>query len=67
MVHPCGSGAFGYFECTKDVTALTVSPRFHCPSVCLNRNLIWRLLRSWPRTPSCGTRRRSSCRQTGRS
>ncbi|EGS21238.1 uncharacterized protein CTHT_0030860 [Thermochaetoides thermophila DSM 1495] len=23
MVHPCGSGAFGYFECTKDVTALT--------------------------------------------
>lgn len=25
MVHPCGSGAFGYFECTKDVTSLTVS------------------------------------------
>lgn len=24
MVHPCGSGAFGFFECTKDVTALTV-------------------------------------------
>jgi catalase len=24
MVHPSGSGAFGYFECTKDVTALTV-------------------------------------------
>jgi hypothetical protein len=24
-VHPSGSGAFGYFECTKDVTALTVS------------------------------------------
>lgn len=24
MVHPCGSGAFGYFECTKDVTSLTV-------------------------------------------
>jgi catalase len=24
MVHPCGSGAFGYFECTQDVTALTV-------------------------------------------
>jgi catalase len=23
MVHPCGSGAFGFFECTKDVTALT--------------------------------------------
>ncbi|RYP67681.1 hypothetical protein DL769_005695 [Monosporascus sp. CRB-8-3] len=23
MVHPCGSGAFGYFECTQDVTALT--------------------------------------------
>ncbi|KAK3306742.1 catalase-like domain-containing protein [Chaetomium strumarium] len=23
MVHPCGSGAFGYFECTKDVTNLT--------------------------------------------
>ncbi|MCJ1308514.1 hypothetical protein MMC25_002167 [Agyrium rufum] len=23
MVHPCGSGAFGYFECTKDVSALT--------------------------------------------
>lgn len=23
MVHPCGSGAFGYFECTKDVTSLT--------------------------------------------
>jgi catalase len=25
MVHPCGSGAFGYFECTQDVTELTVS------------------------------------------
>jgi catalase len=24
MVHPCGSGAFGYFECTKNVTSLTV-------------------------------------------
>jgi len=24
MVHPCGSGAFGYFECTKKVDALTV-------------------------------------------
>jgi len=23
MVHPCGSGAFGYFECTKDVTKYT--------------------------------------------
>jgi len=23
MVHPCGSGAFGYFECTKKVDALT--------------------------------------------
>jgi catalase len=23
MVHPCGSGAFGYFETTKDVTGLT--------------------------------------------
>ncbi|KAG8408134.1 hypothetical protein J3459_018148 [Metarhizium acridum] len=23
MVHPCGSGAFGYFECTQDVTGLT--------------------------------------------
>jgi len=23
MVHPCGSGAFGYFECTKEVTDLT--------------------------------------------
>ncbi|RYP13066.1 hypothetical protein DL767_010939 [Monosporascus sp. MG133] len=23
MVHPCGSGAFGYFECTQDVTDLT--------------------------------------------
>lgn len=23
MVHPCGSGAFGYFECTKDVSDLT--------------------------------------------
>ncbi|KAI1187996.1 catalase-like domain-containing protein [Nemania serpens] len=23
MVHPCGSGAFGYFECTEDVTDLT--------------------------------------------
>lgn len=23
MVHPCGSGAFGYFETTKDVTNLT--------------------------------------------
>ena len=24
MVHPCGSGAFGYFETTKDVSNLTV-------------------------------------------
>ncbi|KAL8792232.1 MAG: hypothetical protein Q9195_005188 [Heterodermia aff. obscurata] len=23
MVHPCGSGAFGYFECTQDQSALT--------------------------------------------
>ncbi|EMC92419.1 hypothetical protein BAUCODRAFT_288212 [Baudoinia panamericana UAMH 10762] len=23
MVHPCGSGAFGYFECTNDVSDLT--------------------------------------------
>jgi len=23
MVHPCGSGAFGYFECTKSVSHLT--------------------------------------------
>ncbi|KAF2123366.1 heme-dependent catalase [Dothidotthia symphoricarpi CBS 119687] len=23
MVHPCGSGAFGFFECTKNVEALT--------------------------------------------
>ncbi|KAF2090734.1 catalase [Saccharata proteae CBS 121410] len=23
MVHPCGSGAFGYFECTNDVSGLT--------------------------------------------
>ncbi|KAK0384271.1 hypothetical protein NLU13_8359 [Sarocladium strictum] len=23
MVHPCGSGAFGYFECTDDVAELT--------------------------------------------
>lgn len=23
MVHPCGSGAFGYFECTADVSDLT--------------------------------------------
>ncbi|KAF3358226.1 hypothetical protein VdG1_03003 [Verticillium dahliae VDG1] len=23
MVHPCGSGAFGFFECTHDVTDLT--------------------------------------------
>ncbi|KAK3058875.1 hypothetical protein LTR09_000440 [Extremus antarcticus] len=23
MVHPCGSGAFGFFETTKDVSALT--------------------------------------------
>jgi len=23
MVHPCGSGAFGYFETTADVSALT--------------------------------------------
>ncbi|KAF2431659.1 heme-dependent catalase [Tothia fuscella] len=23
MVHPCGSGAFGYFECTKEVASLT--------------------------------------------
>jgi catalase len=30
MVHPCGSGAFGYFECTKDVTGLTVC--LHCPA-----------------------------------
>lgn len=24
MVHPCGSGAFGYFECTKKVDSLIV-------------------------------------------
>ncbi|KAI1642399.1 heme-dependent catalase [Daldinia loculata] len=23
MVHPCGSGAFGFFECTKNVSSLT--------------------------------------------
>lgn len=23
MVHPCGSGAFGHFECTKDMSNLT--------------------------------------------
>ncbi|KAI0122391.1 heme-dependent catalase [Daldinia grandis] len=23
MVHPCGSGAFGFFECTRDVSSLT--------------------------------------------
>ena len=23
MVHPCGSGAFGYFECTKGMSDLT--------------------------------------------
>lgn len=23
MVHPAGSGAFGYFECTKDMSHLT--------------------------------------------
>ena len=23
MVHPCGSGAFGFFETTKDVSDLT--------------------------------------------
>jgi catalase len=23
MVHPCGSGAFGFFECTKEVSSLT--------------------------------------------
>ncbi|KAG2011224.1 heat-induced catalase [Coprinopsis cinerea AmutBmut pab1-1] len=23
MVHPCGSGAFGYFECTRDMSELT--------------------------------------------
>ena len=23
MVHPCGSGAFGHFECTKDMSKLT--------------------------------------------
>ncbi|KAK0752858.1 catalase-like domain-containing protein [Schizothecium vesticola] len=23
MLHPCGSGAIGFFECTKDVTSLT--------------------------------------------
>jgi catalase len=27
MVHPCGSGAFGYFETTKNVSNLTVSPK----------------------------------------
>jgi len=27
MVHPCGSGAFGFFECTDDVTELTVGTR----------------------------------------
>ncbi|KAM9874799.1 Vegetative catalase [Verticillium dahliae] len=26
MVHPCGSGAFGFFECTHDVSDLTLSP-----------------------------------------
>lgn len=29
MVHPCGSGAFGYFETTADVSALT---KVHFPS-----------------------------------
>lgn len=24
MVHPCGSGAFGHFECTKDMSSLTL-------------------------------------------
>jgi hypothetical protein len=28
MVHPCGSGAFGYFETTKNVSNLTVCGRF---------------------------------------
>lgn len=30
MVHPCGSGAFGYFETTADVSTLTkVWPPFN--------------------------------------
>ena len=32
MVHPCGSGAFGYFETTRDVSDLT---KVRWPGVCL--------------------------------
>ncbi|OQE79247.1 hypothetical protein PENNAL_c0052G06993 [Penicillium nalgiovense] len=28
MVHPCGSGAFGFFETTKDMSSLTKTPVF---------------------------------------
>ncbi|KAH6906234.1 catalase [Coprinopsis sp. MPI-PUGE-AT-0042] len=28
MVHPCGSGAFGYFECTKDMSEFTKAGLF---------------------------------------
>lgn len=32
MVHPCGSGAFGYFESTKNMSSLTKVPEYsNCP------------------------------------
>ena len=31
MVHPCGSGAFGYFECTSDVADLTKADFLQTP------------------------------------
>jgi catalase len=31
MVHPCGSGAFGYFECTADVADLTKADFLQTP------------------------------------
>ncbi|KAL3478176.1 catalase-like domain-containing protein [Aspergillus californicus] len=33
MVHPCGSGAFGHFEATKDVAGLTKANFLHSPGI----------------------------------
>jgi catalase len=33
MVHPCGSGAFGYFETTKDISSLTKAHFLRSPGV----------------------------------
>jgi catalase len=38
MVHPCGSGAFGYFETTADVSALT---KVRCGAVNIVATLCW--------------------------